>query len=85
MKIKSTVESGRSSEVKADDPQKDKSGRSGMKADDPWIKADDPSESRRSFGQSRRSFEEKQTIFGSKQTILSESRRSQGLKADDPI
>ena len=46
----STVESGRSSEVKADDPQKDKSGRSGMKADDPWIKADDPSESRRSFG-----------------------------------
>ena len=33
--ILSTVESGRSSEVKADDPQKDKSGRSGMKADDP--------------------------------------------------
>ena len=46
----STVESGRSSEVKADDPEKDKSGRSGMKADDPWMKADDPPESRRSFG-----------------------------------
>ena len=48
--VKRTVESGRSSRVKADDPQKDESRRSGMKADDPRIKADDPSESRRSFG-----------------------------------
>ena len=62
--LKSTVESGRSSSGKADDPEKDKSRRSGMKADDPWIKADDLSESRRS---------------------LVQSRRSQGLKADDPI
>ena len=31
----STVESGRSLSVKADDPGKDESGRSGAKADDP--------------------------------------------------
>ena len=59
----STVESGRSSRVKADYPQKDESRRSGIKADDPRIKADDLSakaddllrKSRRSLGQSRRS------------------------------
>ena len=36
------VESGRSLGVKADDPGKDESRRSGAKADDPWVKSDDP-------------------------------------------
>ena len=37
----STVENGQSFGVKAVDPEKDESIRSGPKADDPWVKADD--------------------------------------------
>ena len=70
---------------KQQDPKKDQSRRSRSKADDPWVKSDDPSKSRRSFVKADDLLGSKQTIFGSKQTILSESRRSQGLKADDPI
>ena len=65
-----TVESGRSLSVKADDPKKDESGRSGTKADDPWVKADDPGW--------------KQTIFGLKQTIFWAKPDDLWVKADDP-
>ena len=52
----STVESRRSLGVKADDPEKDQSRRSGPKADDLRAKADDPGLKQTIFGQSRRSF-----------------------------
>ena len=52
----SWVESRRSLSVKADDPKKDESRRSGLKADDLWVKADDPGRKQTVLCQSRRSF-----------------------------
>ena len=55
----SWVESRRSLSVKADDPKQDESGRSGLKADDPWVKADDPGRKQTVLCQSGRSFWDK--------------------------
>ena len=74
---RSWVESRRSLSVKADDPKKDESGRSGLKADDLWVKADDPGRKQTVLCQSRRSFWVKADDLwvkaddpGRKQTIL---------------
>ena len=55
----SWVESRRSLGVKADDPEKEESRRSGLKADDPWVKADDPGRKQTVLCQSGRSFWDK--------------------------
>ena len=62
---RSTVESGRSLSVKADDPGKDESRRSRL--------------SRRSLGQSRRSWAKEDDLRSTADDLLSQSRRSMGL------